>query len=125
MGADCTYAYANPPSPTQLTYVRIDDAYADWYRARLGKEVDHSLVQGHPEAGALWGNTSTRSSTASISFDHTRTGLLQSLKARLQLLKATPERNSSFLLQLSSRTQEEQMQTTLFIKKKEFRGLQI
>jgi hypothetical protein len=61
MGADCTNAYANSPSPTQATYVRIDDAYADWYRSRHGKEVDRSLVlpvlkalQGHPEAGALW-----------------------------------------------------------------------
>jgi hypothetical protein len=44
-----------------MTYVRIDDAYADCYRSRHGKEVDRSLVllvlkalQGHPEAGALW-----------------------------------------------------------------------
>jgi hypothetical protein len=61
MGADCTNAYANSPSPTQSTYVRIDDAYADWYRSCHGKEVDRSFVlpvlkalQGHPEAGALW-----------------------------------------------------------------------
>jgi hypothetical protein len=61
MGADCTNAYAKSPSPTQPTFVRIDDAYADWYRSRHGKEVDRSLVlpvlkalQGHPEAGALW-----------------------------------------------------------------------
>jgi hypothetical protein len=62
-GADCTNtnAYANSPSPTQPTFVWIDDAYADWYRARHGKDVDRSLVlpvlkalQGHPEAGALW-----------------------------------------------------------------------
>jgi hypothetical protein len=62
MGADCTNAYTNSPSPTQATYVRIDDAHANWYRSRHGKEVDRSLVlpvlkalQGHPEAGALWG----------------------------------------------------------------------
>jgi hypothetical protein len=61
MGADCTNAYANSLSPTQATYVRIDDAYADWNCSRHGKEVDRSLVlpvlkasQGHPEAGALW-----------------------------------------------------------------------
>jgi hypothetical protein len=61
MGADCTNAYANSPSPTQSTYVRIDDAYADWYRSHHGKEADLSFVlpvlkalQGHPEAGALW-----------------------------------------------------------------------
>jgi hypothetical protein len=61
LGADCTNAYANSPSPTQQTFVRIDDCYADWYRSRYGKEVDRTLVlpvlkalQGHPEAGALW-----------------------------------------------------------------------
>jgi hypothetical protein len=70
MGADCTNPYTNSPSPTQATYVRIDEAYADWYRSRHGKEVDRSLVlpvlkvlQGHPEAGALWKSTSTRFST--------------------------------------------------------------
>jgi hypothetical protein len=31
MGADCINAYANYPSSTRATYVRIDDAYADWY----------------------------------------------------------------------------------------------
>jgi hypothetical protein len=61
MGADCTNAYANSLSPTQATYVRIDDAYTDWYHSRHGNEVDRSLVlpvlkalQGHPEAGTLW-----------------------------------------------------------------------
>jgi hypothetical protein len=61
MGADCTNASAKSPSPTQATYVRIDDANADWYRSRHEKKVDRSLVlpvlqalQGHPEAGALW-----------------------------------------------------------------------
>jgi hypothetical protein len=60
MGADYTNARANSPSPTQPTYVQIDDTYADWYRSHNGKEVDHLLVlpvlkalQGHPEAGAL------------------------------------------------------------------------
>jgi hypothetical protein len=74
MGADCTNAYANSPSPTQATYVRIDDAYADWYRSRHGKEVDRSLVlpvlkafQGHPEAGHCGKSTSTRFSKTSIS----------------------------------------------------------
>jgi hypothetical protein len=61
MGADCTNAYANSPSPTQATCVRIDYAYTDWYRSRHGEEADRSSVlpvlkalQGHPEAGALW-----------------------------------------------------------------------
>jgi hypothetical protein len=42
MGADCTNVNVNAPSPTQSTYVRIDDAYADRYRFRHGKEVDRS-----------------------------------------------------------------------------------
>jgi hypothetical protein len=48
------------PSPTQPTYVRIDDAYADGYRSRHRKEVNCSLMkpviktlQGHPEAGVM------------------------------------------------------------------------
>jgi hypothetical protein len=60
---DCTNAYANAPSPRQLTYVRIDDLYADRYRSRPGTEVDRCFVlpvlmalQGQPEAGALWEN---------------------------------------------------------------------
>jgi hypothetical protein len=59
MGADCTKAYANVPSPDQPTNARIDDAYADCYCSRHGMEVDCSLVppvlnafQGRPEAGA-------------------------------------------------------------------------
>jgi hypothetical protein len=34
MGADCTNAYANSPSPTQAISFRTGDAYADWYRSR-------------------------------------------------------------------------------------------
>jgi hypothetical protein len=75
VGADYTNAYADSPSPTQATYARIDDAYADWYRSRHKKKLDRSLVspvlkalQGHPEAGAHCGKrTSTRFSTISIS----------------------------------------------------------
>jgi hypothetical protein len=61
MGADCTYICANAPSPSQPAYARIDDAYADRYRSRHGKEVDRLSVllalralQGHPEIGILW-----------------------------------------------------------------------
>jgi hypothetical protein len=31
IGAHCTNANADSPSPIQVTYVRIDDACADWY----------------------------------------------------------------------------------------------
>jgi hypothetical protein len=74
IGVDCTNAYANSLSPTQATYVRIDGAYADWYRSRHGIKLDRSLVlpvltalQGRPEAVALWKSTSTRLLTISIS----------------------------------------------------------
>jgi hypothetical protein len=74
MGVHCTSAYANAPSPTHSTYVRIDDAYADWNRSRHGKGVDSSLLlaglkalQGCPEAGTLRKSISTRSPTTSIS----------------------------------------------------------
>jgi hypothetical protein len=45
MRADCTNACATAPSPSPLTRIRIDDAYADWYRSdailhlRLGATV--------------------------------------------------------------------------------------
>ena len=62
IGADAVNAYAQSPPPDQPTYVRVDQQYADWYKARYGIQLDpktdvlpaqHAL-QGHPEAGALW-----------------------------------------------------------------------
>jgi hypothetical protein len=71
MGADRTNVYANTLSPTQPTYVQIEDTF------RQGKEVDNSLVlpvlqvlQGHPDAGALW------EKHISKIFDHTRAKFL-------------------------------------------------
>jgi hypothetical protein len=73
-GCRLHYRKSLPTSPSQPRYVRIDNAYADWYRSRHGKEVDCSLVvpalnalQGHREAGVYMKSTSTRSSTTSIS----------------------------------------------------------
>ena len=64
LSTDADNAYANSPAPKTPTYVRIDDAYAEWYYHRYGKNIDRSLVlpvlhalQGHPEAGALWETT--------------------------------------------------------------------
>jgi hypothetical protein len=63
MGADCAYICANAPSPSQPTYARIHNTYANRYRSRHGKEVDRLSVlsvlktlQGHPEVGTLWEN---------------------------------------------------------------------
>lgn len=60
-GGDAKDAYAHSPPPERPTFVRIDDAYADWYRWRFGTDVDRSKVlpvlhalQGHPESGRLW-----------------------------------------------------------------------
>ena len=60
-GGDATDAYAHSPPPKHPTFVSIDDAFADWYKSRFGKEIDCSLVlpvqhalQGHPESGRLW-----------------------------------------------------------------------
>ena len=57
-GSDDTDAYAHSPPPKHPTFVSIDDAFADWYKSRFGKEIDRSLVlpvqhalQGHPESG--------------------------------------------------------------------------
>ena len=58
---DANNAYANSPAPQVPTFVRIDDAYAEWYYTKHGIHLDRSLVlpvlhalQGHPESGALW-----------------------------------------------------------------------
>jgi hypothetical protein len=55
MGVYRTNAYTDAVSPTQPTYVQIEDA------SRHGKEVENSLVlpvvkvlQGYHNAGALW-----------------------------------------------------------------------
>ncbi|KAG7358173.1 reverse transcriptase RNA-dependent DNA polymerase [Nitzschia inconspicua] len=60
-GGDAQDAFAHSPGPKIPTYVYIDDAYADWYFARLGTHLDRRLVlpvlralQGHPESGRLW-----------------------------------------------------------------------
>eukprot|EP00957_Ditylum_brightwellii_P037801 2859209-Ditylum_brightwellii.AAC.1 len=61
IGADATNAFAQSPPSTELTYMRIDDQYKDWYKNKYGKDLDCSKVlpvlhvlQGHPESGALW-----------------------------------------------------------------------
>lgn len=60
-GGDATDAFAHSPPPSVPTFVRIDDAYADWYKWRYDVDLDRSHVlpvqhalQGHPESGRLW-----------------------------------------------------------------------
>ena len=59
-GGDATDAYAHSPAPSE-TYLAIDDAYADWYKEKFGKEINRKHVlpvyhclQGHPESGKMW-----------------------------------------------------------------------
>ena len=60
-GGDARDAYAHSPPPSVPCFARIDDAYAEWYKARFDVVLDKNLVlpiqhalQGHPEAGVLW-----------------------------------------------------------------------
>ena len=60
-GGDAKDAFAHSPGPSTATFLRIDDAFAEWYEAKMGKPIDRSLVlpiqralQGHPEAARLW-----------------------------------------------------------------------
>ena len=59
-GGDATNAYAHSPAPND-TYLAIDDAYAEWYKDTVGKEIDRRYIlpvrhclQGHPESGKMW-----------------------------------------------------------------------
>ena len=58
---DAVNAFANADAPSIPTYVRIDDAYADWYYDTFGLQLDRSkclpaqhALQGHPESPRLW-----------------------------------------------------------------------
>jgi hypothetical protein len=60
-GGNAQDAFAHSPAPKVPTFICINDAYADWYKARFGKTLDHRHVlpvqhalQGHPEAARLW-----------------------------------------------------------------------
>ena len=60
-GGDAKDAYAHSPGSHIPTYMSIDDAYAEWYFERYGKQIDRKLVlpiqralQGSPESGRLW-----------------------------------------------------------------------
>jgi hypothetical protein len=57
-GADIVDAYAHSDGPTIPCYLRIDDAYRDWWFNKTGETLEPGLVlpldkalQGHPEAG--------------------------------------------------------------------------
>ena len=60
-GGDAKDAFAHSPGPSRPTFMKVDDAFRDWYRMRTGTTLDKDLVlpvlralQGHPEAARLW-----------------------------------------------------------------------
>jgi hypothetical protein len=60
-GGDAQGAFAHSPAPTVPTFVGIDNAYAEWYKATFGHDINckHVLpvqhaLKGHPEAARLW-----------------------------------------------------------------------
>ena len=58
---DTCDAFAHSPAPRVSTFLRINDAFAEWYEQRFHKPVDRNHVlpiqhalQGHPESARLW-----------------------------------------------------------------------
>ena len=57
---DAQDAFAHAPTLTPY-YLRVDDAFIEWYKLRYGVTLSRHMVipilmalQGHPEAAALW-----------------------------------------------------------------------
>ena len=77
-GGDAVDAFAHSPGPTVPTYLRIDDAFYEWWNNRFPDQpLDRSTVipicralQGHPEAARLW-EEHINSILASIGFTST------------------------------------------------------
>jgi KUP system potassium uptake protein len=62
-GADCSNAFAEAPAPKHPFFMRIDEAYRDWWENHLGNPPIPSdctvvrvqnAIQGHPESPRLW-----------------------------------------------------------------------
>jgi hypothetical protein len=61
IGGDAQDAFAHSPAHRIPTFIRIEDAYAEWYKQRFHEDIDQRKVlpvlhalQGHPEAARLW-----------------------------------------------------------------------
>ena len=60
-GSDASNAFAEAPPPKAPLYLKVDQAYIDWYQNKTGitlsndtyVKVQHA-IQGHPEAPRLW-----------------------------------------------------------------------
>jgi len=60
-GGDAKDAFAHSLGPSMPTFIKLDDAFRDWYLEQTGALLDKDLVlpvlrasQGHPEAARLW-----------------------------------------------------------------------
>ena len=60
-GGDAKDVFAHSPGPSMPTFMKVDDAFYDWYLERTGELLDNDQVlpvlhalQGHPEAARLW-----------------------------------------------------------------------
>ncbi len=62
-GADVSNAFAEAPPPAAPMYMRIDEAYRDWWENHLGRPSIpghctvvrvNNAIQGHPESPRLW-----------------------------------------------------------------------
>jgi len=60
-GGDAKDAFAHSPGPSMPTFMKLDNAFCDWYLERTGVLLDKDLVlpvlralQGHREAARLW-----------------------------------------------------------------------
>ena len=61
-GSDASNAFTEAPAPKAPLYLRIDQAYKDWYKARYDIDIPTAqsyvrvkhAIQGHPESPRLW-----------------------------------------------------------------------
>ena len=60
-GGDARDAYAHSPAPEVPIFLKIDDAYAKWYKQKFNKDINrrqvlpvHHSLQGRPESGKMW-----------------------------------------------------------------------
>ena len=60
-GADAANAFAEAPPPESRLWLKIDDAYRNWWKHKHGEELPrdtyvecHHAIQGHPESPRLW-----------------------------------------------------------------------
>ena len=60
-GADAANAFAEAPPPKSRLWLKIDEAYRNWWKHKTGEDVSkdsyvecYHAIQGHPESPRLW-----------------------------------------------------------------------